>query len=109
METTKKVQSRRKRIKSLIVAGYTVEEIKQMCSFTDEVIFEFFRTLKSEITEEELAVFNDPHKPVWFGAKTEPYYKNEDDVLKKYQNYSYESLSGEEKDIYNNIIPMCRI
>jgi DNA-binding transcriptional MerR regulator len=106
-----KTDSRKKRIRSLIVAGYSIQQIKEMCSYPESQIQEFFDTLKSDIKEE----IKSRVKQIHFGSKNEAYYPTdlytEDELIKLFSGenktgleltYNYEDLPDEEKEFYES-------
>jgi len=106
-----KIESRKKRIRALIVAGYSIHQIQELCSFPATQIQEFFDTLTCDIDEE----IKSRVKEIYFGHKSEAYYPpdlySENDIIKLYSgqnktglnlDYSFEDLSEAELKFYQN-------
>ena len=118
--------SRRNRVRALIVAGFTVDQIKETCSFStteiNDLIEQAIKSLKDEKLKEN-TVFNrhlNITNGVGFGSKTECYFSpsdySEEDLINWQPNYEYSELSDDEKTIYSKnlidiekITPMQRI
>jgi hypothetical protein len=94
-------QARKKRIKSLILAGYSEAQIMKMTSFPPSQIAEFWRSLHEDMEWENKHMVD----PVYFGSKNEAYYPPEDypeeDLVEMNFDYTYNDLSEDEKVLYH--------
>lgn len=101
-DRSQKYYSRIKRIRSLIVAGYTIDQIKKECSFSNGDIEEFFYKLTEVVRAEKK---NPIYTGVCFGSKRQAYYPpdmfSENNLVKLKHNYSFADLSDSERDIYS--------
>ena len=98
------IQRRRNKVRCLLVAGYTIEEIKQRCDFSDKEIDEFFVLIQNK---SKLTTANYRISSIYFGGKKEAYFSpemfSEQDLVDHKFDYDYQDLSESEKEIYNSL------
>ena len=105
-----KKRSRYKRIKSLLNAGYPVEEIYKLCSWTNKETNVLVKEIEEDIINQkkkESTMLNPQSiTGVDYWHKDDYYYHpllySEDDLVKLPPVYTYADLSEDEKDIYDD-------
>ncbi len=92
-------EARNRRIKHLVIAGWSIDKIRQDTGIPTGFINAYFKNIMHQPYSESLGVC--------FGAKTEPYYSpekySEEDLINFSLEYNLEDLSEAEKEIYNNL------
>jgi len=104
-----KYSSRYKRVKSLLHAGYSVEEIYKLCSWgnkeTNALVKEIEEDIINVAKRKATMLEYYPDDGIQYGTKDDFYYHpllySEDQLVKMPPKYTYSDLSEDEKEIYN--------